>query len=170
MSFAGEPAVPLDSFTFRRVVGHFVTGVTVVTTVADNLDHAMTASAFTSVSLEPPMVLVCVDKEARFRDAVVESRRWAVTILSADGRRTAEWLATRGRPLVGQLDRHPHRRGGATGAAILEPSLGWLECHTSAVYDGGDHDILLGTVVALGHPSSAAGALLYYRGRYRELS
>jgi len=162
---------PTDPFEFRRVVGHFATGVTVVTTVVDAVDHAMTASAFTSVSVDPALVLVCVDKEARFRDAVLEAGQWAVSILSVDGRLAAEWLATRGRPLVGQLDRHPHRRGPHTGAALLEAALGWLECRTTAVYDGGDHDIVLGAVVGLEHTRAdqAGVPLLYYRGRYREL-
>lgn len=168
-SAGSPPESPIDVFAFRKAVGHFATGVTVVTTVVEGVDHAMTASAFTSVSLEPPLVLVCVDKEARFRDAVLESGHWAVSILAGDGRRAAEWLATRGRPLVGQLDRYPHRRGTATGSAVLELSLAWLECATSAVYDGGDHDIVVGRVLTLGLGGIEAAPLLYYRGRYREL-
>lgn len=166
----GAPDPAVDVFAFRKAAGHFATGVTVVTTVLDGVDHAMTASAFTSVSLDPPLVLVCVDKDARFRDAVVEAGTWGVSILTADGRRAAEWLATRGRPLVGQLDRYPHRRGAATGAALLDAALAWLECRTTAVYDGGDHDIVLGRVLELGRADLEAPPLLYYRGRYRELS
>ena len=69
----------VDAADFRRVVGHFASSVTVVTTSAAGIDHAMTASAFTSVSLEPLLVLVCVDKDARFHDAVLESGWWAVS-------------------------------------------------------------------------------------------
>lgn len=166
---AGEPEPPVDAFVFRKVVGHFATGVTIVTTVVDGVDHAMTASAFTSVSLEPPLVLVCVDREARFRDAVLESGQWAVSFLPADARRAAEWLATRGRPLVGQLDRYAHHRGAATGGAVLDGALAWLECRTSAVYDGGDHEIVVGSVVTLGIGAGGEPPLLYYRGRYRAL-
>ena len=143
-----QPADPeVAPAAYRRAMGHFATGVTVVTTRVGTFDHAMTASAFTSVSLEPVLVLVCVDKEARFRDAVVESGFWAASILSTSGRRAADWFATKGRPLVGQLDRYPHHRG-VTGAALLDGSLAWLECRTRAVYDGGDHDIVLGAVLA----------------------
>ena len=132
-----EPALPpepadlpaVDLAVFRRTVGHFATGVTVATTRVGTFDHAMTASAFTSVSLEPVLVLVCVDREARFRDAVIESGSWAVSILSVGGRRAADWFALKGRPLVGQLDRYPHHRG-ITGAALLDGSLAWLECRT----------------------------------------
>src|SRR6187551_1696115 len=92
---------PVDSDAFRRAVGHFATGVTVVTARVDGIDHAMTASAFTSVSLDPVLVLVCVDKEARFRDAVLESGQWGVSVLSVAGRQAADWFATKGRPLIG---------------------------------------------------------------------
>ena len=158
-----------DEASFRRAVGHFATGVTVVTTQVGSFDHAMTASAFTSVSLEPPLVLVCVDKEARFRDAVLESGTWGVSVLSVSGRRAADWLATKGRPLVGQLDRYPHHRG-VTGAALLDGSLAWLECRTQAVYDGGDHDIVLGAVVAASVGDRDAAPLLYHRSRYGSTS
>ncbi len=157
--------IEVDPASFRRAVGQFATGVTVCTTRVGNLDHAMTASAFTSVSLEPLLVLVCVDKEARFRDAVVEAGTWAVSILSADGRRAADWFATKGRPLVGQLDRYPHHRG-HTGAPLLDGALAWVECRTEALYDGGDHDIVLGEVLTVAEGDRDADALLYHRSRY----
>lgn len=160
----------LDVDAFRRVVGHFATGVTVVTAVLDGVDHAMTASAFTSVSLEPVLVLVCVDKEARFRDAVLESGEWGVSVLSGSGRRAAEWFATKGRPLVGQLDRFPHHRGARTGAALLDDAIGWLEVRNVAVYDGGDHDIVVGQVLDMSLGDRDAAPLVYYRGRYGQLS
>ncbi len=168
---AVDAAVDPDAATdaFRRAAGQFATGVTVCTTRVGSLDHAMTASAFTSVSLDPLLVLVCVDKEARFRDAVLEAGTWAVSILSADGRRAAEWFATKGRPLIGQLDSHPHHRG-RTGAALLDDALAWLECRTAAVYDGGDHDIVLGAVLAVSEGDRDAAGLVYHRGRYGRTS
>lgn len=158
-------STPVDPADFRRAVGHFASGVTVCTTTVGTLDHAMTASAFTSVSLDPLLVLVCVDKEARFRDAVVEAGSWAVSILSVRGRRAADWFATKGRPLVGQLDQYPHHRG-VTGAPLLDDAIAWVECRTEAVYDGGDHDIVLGAVVAVAVGDRDADALLYHRSRY----
>ena len=159
----GAPAVDQDSF--RRAVGQFASGVTVCTTRVGSLDHAMTASAFTSVSIDPLLVLVCVDKEARFRDAVLEAGTWAVSILAVDGRRAADWFATKGRPLVGQLDRFPHHRG-LTGAPLLDGALAWVECRTEALYDGGDHDIVLGAVLAVAEGDRDGAALLYHRSRY----
>jgi flavin reductase (DIM6/NTAB) family NADH-FMN oxidoreductase RutF len=159
----------VDPDAFRRIVGHFATGVSVVTTEVDGLDHAMTASAFTSVSLEPLLVLVCVDKEARFRDAVLEAGVWGVSILSGSGRRAAEWFATKGRPLVGQLDRYPHHRGPLTEVALLDDSIAWLEVRSTAVYDGGDHDIVVGEVLDVRLGDRDAAPLVYYRGRYGQL-
>src|SRR5829696_7890474 len=89
MSLPAEAVPPdptVDAAAYRRAVGHFASGVTVCTSRVGGTDHAMTASAFTSVSLDPLLVLVCVDKEARFRDAVLESGTWAVSILPASRR------------------------------------------------------------------------------------
>ena len=164
---AGLPVPPpVDTDTFRRAVGHFATGITVVTARLDGIDHAMTASAFASLSLDPLLVLVCVDKEARFRDAVLESGVWGVSVLSTAGRQAAEWFATKGRPLVGQLDRFPHHRGRATDVALLDGALAWLEVRSTAVYDGGDHDIVLGAVLEVAVGDRDGDALVYHRSRY----
>src|SRR5664279_779430 len=104
----GQHTDPPDVDTFRRAMGRFATGVTVLTTPTRDVDHAMTASALTSVSLEPLLLLVCIDREGRFHDAVLEAGLWGVSVLTADQRPVADWLATRGRPLHGQLDRVPH--------------------------------------------------------------
>lgn len=166
------PARP-DADAFRKVVGCFATGVTVVTAHLDGVDHAMTANSFTSVSLDPLLVLVCVEKEARFHDAVVEVGAWAVSVLDETARASATWFATRGRPLHGQLDRHPHSRGPMTGAALLDASLATIECATTAVYDAGDHDIVVGEVLGVGLPASRPDArarpLLWYRARYHTI-
>jgi flavin reductase (DIM6/NTAB) family NADH-FMN oxidoreductase RutF len=165
---ARTDARPVTVESFRRAVGRFATGVTVVTAVDGGIDHAMTANAFTSVSLDPLLVLVCVENEARFHDAITEAGEWAVSILDASARPVADWLATRGRPLHGQLDRIPFTRG-VTGAAILTASTAWLECRTYGVHPGGDHDIVVGEVVAVGLGDESAGALLYHRSRYGTL-
>lgn len=154
---------------FRRSVGRFATGVLALTTVHRGLDHAMTLNAFTSVSLDPMLVLVCVEQDSRFHDAVLEAGFWGVSVLGADGRVAAQWLSTRGRPLHGQLDRLPHHRGGATGVALLDGAAAWLECRTHAVHPGGDHVLLVGEVLAALPGAHDAGALLYRRGAYDRL-
>ena len=140
----------VDQAAFRRAAGQFPGGIVVVTTSAG---HAMTVSAFASVSLEPPLVLFCAEKIARFHDAVLAAGAWAVSILAEDGEKTARWLATRGRPLEGQLDGLPHHPGPVTGAPLLDGALATLECQTFAVYDGGDHSIVVGQVIGVDGPA-----------------
>jgi flavin reductase (DIM6/NTAB) family NADH-FMN oxidoreductase RutF len=164
-----EPSQLIDPAVFRRAVGRFPTGICVVTTRADQVDHAMTVSAFTSVSLEPLLVLVCVEVEARFHDAVLAAGVWGVSILDGTGRATAAWLATRGRPLHGQLDRLPHHDGPVTGVPLLDDASATLECRTSAVYPGGDHIIVVGEVVSVTVGERDMSALAYHRGDYRRL-
>ena len=167
----------VDQAAFRRAAGQFPGGIVVVTT---SVGHAMTVSAFASVSLEPPLVLFCAEKIARFHDAVLEAGAWAVSILAEDGEKTARWLATRGRPLEGQLDELPHHPGLVTGAPVLDGALATLECQTFAVYDGGDHSIVVGRVTGVdnapGSPARdaapgppARGPLIHHAGRYRRL-
>jgi flavin reductase (DIM6/NTAB) family NADH-FMN oxidoreductase RutF len=158
----------VDQDSFRQAAGQFAGGIVVVTTSAG---HAMTVSAFTSVSLEPPLVLFGAEKVARFHDAVLAAGSWAVSVLGEDAEKTARWLATRGRPLDGQLDGVAHHPGPVTGAPLLDGALATLECRTAAVHDGGDHSIIVGEVVAVAAPASSSGAgpLVHYAGAYRRL-
>jgi flavin reductase (DIM6/NTAB) family NADH-FMN oxidoreductase RutF len=143
----------------------------------------MTVSAFTSVSLDPPLVLFCAEKIARFHDAVLAEGSWAVSVLAEDDEKTARWLATRGRPLDGQLEGVAHHPGPATGAPLLDDALAALECRTTAVHDAGDHSIVVGEVEAVTAPpetpeapetpqapqTPSRGPLLHYSGAYRRL-
>jgi len=159
-----------DMDAFRRAMSRFATGVTVLTTRVRDLDHAMTASALTSVSLEPLLLLVCVEREGRFHDAVVEAGVWGVSVLSGDDRPGADWLATRGRPLHAQLDRIRHHPGPQTGVALLDDALATFECRTTAIHPAGDHSIVVGQVVSVKTAPHPGAALLYYRGRYETLA
>ncbi|GAA4357621.1 flavin reductase family protein [Angustibacter luteus] len=175
MSLVGTPSDPqplradADVARFRRAMARFATGVTVVTARVAGVDHAMTASAFTSVSLEPLLVLVCVEREARFHDAVTESGYWGVSLLDESARTISQWLSTRGRPLHGQLDRVPHRRGPVTGVALVDPALAAIECRTTDLHPAGDHSIVVGEVMSIDLPDSPDGPLLYHRGAYTHL-
>ena len=166
----------VDPAAFRRAAGQFPTGIAVVSTSLNGNGHAMTVSAFTSVSLEPLLVLFCAEKIARFHDAVLEAGFWAVSILDEESEKAARWLATRGRPLHGQLDTIPHHPGPRTGAPILDGSLAAMECRTRAVHDGGDHSIVVGEVLGVTEPTvkgdgeAGGGPLLYHAGRYRRLA
>jgi flavin reductase (DIM6/NTAB) family NADH-FMN oxidoreductase RutF len=159
-----------DQAAYRRAAGRFASGIMVVTTRLGGVDHAMTVTAFTSVSLDPLLVLFCAEKAARFHDAVLAAGNWAVSVLGEDSEKTARWLATRGRPLEGQLDALRHHPGPVTGAPVLDDALAALECRTTAVHDGGDHVIVVGEVVGIAEPGDGRGPLLHYAGRYRRLT
>jgi len=162
-----------DAAAFRWAAGQLPTGIVVVTASLDGKGHAMTVSAFTSVSLEPLLVLFCAEKVARFHDAVLAAGQWAVSILDEDAEKTARWLATRGRPLDGQLDTVAHHPGPLTGAPILDGALAAMECRTHAVHDGGDHSIVVGEVLGVTEPVKGhgeRGPLIYHSGRYRRLA
>jgi flavin reductase (DIM6/NTAB) family NADH-FMN oxidoreductase RutF len=166
----GEGTDLPDIDTFRRAMGRFATGVTVLTTRTRDVDYAMTASAITSVSLEPLLLLVCIEREGRFHDAVLDAGFWGISVLSGRDRPGAEWLATRGRPVHGQLDRIPHHRGPQTGVALLNDALSTFECRTTAVHPAGDHSIVVGEVVSVTSAPHSGEALVYYRGRYGTLA
>jgi len=155
----------IDQFALREALGRFASGVTVVTTVLDGIDHAMTASAFTSVSLDPPLGLICSHKTSRFHEAVVQTGFWGVSILAEEGELASAWFAHRGRPLENQLSDFPYTRG-ASGAALLGDSLAWLECTTTAIHDGGDHAIIVGSVTGASVRDDIDDPLLYYRSHY----
>jgi flavin reductase (DIM6/NTAB) family NADH-FMN oxidoreductase RutF len=158
----------VDPASFRRAAGQFASGIVVVTTASG---HAMTVSAFASVSLDPPLVLFCAEKIARFHDAVLAAGSWAVSILGEDAEKTARWLATRGRPLEGQLEAAPHHPGPVTGAPVLDGALAVLECVTTAIHDAGDHSIVVGRVAGVAFPADRrpGGPLVHYSGGYRRL-
>jgi flavin reductase (DIM6/NTAB) family NADH-FMN oxidoreductase RutF len=165
---SADPAPEVTPDGFRLAFGRFATGVSVLTTVAGGHDHAMTANALTSVSMEPMLVLVCVEIDARFHDAVTESGLWGISVLNATQRPVAEWLSTQGRPLHGQLDRIPHHRG-TTGVALLDGALATLECRTTDMRPAGDHSIVVGEVLSLRADEHPGSALVYYRSRYGAL-
>lgn len=153
---------------FRTVAGRFATGIAIVTTHGDGVDHAMTVNAFTSVSLDPLLVLICVEKVARFHSAVIAAGEWGVSVLGEDGEEASRAFATRGRVIEGQLDRWAHRRG-SLGLPLFDSAIATLECRTTAVHDGGDHSIIVGEVVSAGLPSEAE-PLIYHRAHYRHLA
>lgn len=156
---------PPDPGAFRRVAGLFTTGVTVVTAMRGDAARGMTASAFTSVSLDPLLVLVCVRTDSEMRRLVDVADHFAVSVLSSRQAGTARWFADPARPRGrAQLDRVPWRPGPATGAPLLLGSLGWLECAVDQRVAAGDHQVLVGRVLDLGREGSG-DPLVCFDGR-----
>lgn len=154
----------IDSATFRSVLGRFASGVTVMTTLDEaGRDHGMTVSAFCSVSLEPPRVLCCVERVAVMHDVIASAPRFAINILSE----TQESLSRRfAEEMDDRFDGIGYTRG-ITGAVLLDGILAHVECDVVARYDGGDHTIILGQVIAAA--AHEKRPLLYYRGGYAEM-
>lgn len=149
---------------FRATLGRFATGVTVITTTAGDLDHGMTVSAFSSLSLDPPLVLVCVDRAATMHDMLVEGAVFGVNVLAAGQESLSRRFAS-GDPAerfagIGYVR-------GALGAPLLDGTLAWLECRVAARHPGGDHTIVVGAVAEVG--VREARPLLYYRSGYASL-
>lgn len=154
---------------FRAAMARLPAGVAVLTARLRGLDHAMTASAVASVSLDPPMLLFCVHADARFREVLDDVDGWAVSVLADDQAAVADWLASPGRPAVGQLDRVPHRPAPVSGAAWVDGAAAWFDCRTAQVVRAGDHDVVIGDVLASGEGAPGAGGLVHLRRRSRGL-
>lgn len=152
----------------RAVFREFPSGITVVTTVAAGVEHAMTANTFSSISLDPPLVMVSVAHTARFHAAITthQSAGWAVSILAESQAPLAAHFARPGRDLATQFDGIEHSIGDWTGAPLLLGSQAWLECRTHALIEAGDHTIVLGEVLAGGVNPTAGQPLTYHRGGY----
>lgn len=153
----------IDPAEFRRVMGHFATGVAVVTSCRDDGSAAgLTVSAVSSVSLTPVMILVCVDRGSQTHAWIEQSGRYAVNFLE-EGR--GETLARR----FAESDPEDRFRGTAwhaehTGAPVLDDALAWMDCRVSAAVPAGDHTVFLGEVLSA--DAREGTPLLYYRGGY----
>lgn len=149
----------------RTVFGRFATGVTVLAAGRD-APRGMTANSFASVSLTPPLVLVCVHHTAAIHDAVTESQSFSVSVLSARQEHVARYFADRTRPRGRQeFDVIGWTPGPNTGAPLLHGTLAWIECSLVAAYEGGDHSIFLGQVLA-SETGIAREALLFFDGKF----
>ncbi|HEX7242967.1 MAG TPA: flavin reductase family protein [Longimicrobiaceae bacterium] len=153
----------IDPFEFRRVMGHFATGVTVVTTLREGGEPCgLTASAVCSVSIDPTMVLVCVERGADTHDCIGSTGAFAVNVLQEEGGETlSRRFATSD---VADKFRGVAFREERTGVPVLEDALAWLECRVVEALPGGDHTVFMGEVVAA--DAREGTPLLYYRGGY----
>jgi 4-nitrophenol 2-monooxygenase / 4-nitrocatechol 4-monooxygenase, reductase component len=156
--------MPIERNELRRVMGHYATGVTVITTFSkEGKLHGLTANAVSSLSLDPPLLLICVDKKAESYSSFEESGVFTINILADDQEDLSRRFAVSG----GEKFEGVAYRRGANGAPILNGALGHLECKLYATYEGGDHTIYLGLIEEA--QTREAKPLLFFRGGYREL-
>lgn len=151
-----------DEHDFRHVMGHFATGVAVVTSrEADGTFRGLTANSFASVSLSPPLVLVCLDRRSVTHASVVETGAFAVSVLSAGHERLARRFSG-GKRSERFTDLGVRKE--RTGSPVIDEALAWLDCRVHQVHPAGDHSIVVGEVLACG--AGAGDPLLFYGGGY----
>jgi len=156
--------MPIDSRSFRKALGQFATGVTVVTTRdAVGRPQGLTVSSFCSVSLEPPLVLVCLDQRSEVNPSLHSSRLFGVSVLAEDQESASRRFAEAGEGKFAGLP----LLTGASGVPLLPGALVHLECRLTAALPGGDHTIYLGEVLSLA--VSPGRPLLYHGSSYRQL-
>lgn len=155
---------------FRATLGLFATGVAVVSARAGDLAHGMTANAIASVSLDPLLVLVCVERDAIMRKVIDEVGGFSLSVLATDQEHLSRWFADPIRPNgTAQFDGIAHRPAPVTGAPLLDGALAWVDCTLDASHQAGDHFIFIGRVRWLGR-SGGRDPLIYFGSRYRELA
>ena len=150
---------------FRRACGRFATGVTIATVLdASGVPHGMTVSSFASVSLEPPLILICVGHAATAIEAFRGARYFGINVLGTNQRESSERFARKGHDRFGNTPWH----AGATGAPLLEETLAEMECEVGQRLVAGDHDIFVGRMVRA--RVSEGQPLVHYASRYRRLA
>ena len=155
-----------DSHQFRDVMSRFPTGVAVVSARAGGSSvWGLTVNSFTSVSLEPPLILVCIDREAASHDKLIAAETFAVSVLSEDQADIARRFAAE--PADTRFE-HVAWHEASCRSPVLDGAAAWFECASNGVMPGGDHSIVLGRVIASG--SSDRGALLFFGGGYGKVA
>jgi flavin reductase (DIM6/NTAB) family NADH-FMN oxidoreductase RutF len=155
--------MPVDDAQFKHALSHFASGVTIVTTEHEGTDYGLTVASFASLSLNPPLVLVCINKSSSSHDPIAKSQKFGVSILGSDQEAISGRFAARGGDKFAGLD----VRRGSTGVPLVGNALATLECRVHEQIIGGDHSIFIGEVV---DTQTREGApLLYFRAAYREM-
>jgi flavin reductase (DIM6/NTAB) family NADH-FMN oxidoreductase RutF len=168
------PQAPvIDPDRYRAVMGSFVTGVTVVTTLDDPAGPGLqpqpfgtTVNSFTSVSLDPPLVLITVGRERSIHPVLARTRRFAVNILAEDGQGLSDCFAGAPSAIPRSAFCGAAWQPSAHGTPLLDAALAWVDCELEQVIEAGDHTIYLGRVVDLERSDRADWPLLYFRRRY----
>lgn len=167
----------MEATAFKAALSRFATGVVLITALEGDPDDGgpmddvgMTATAFMSVSLDPPLVLISLRREARMRDLLDEQPLWAVSLLSQSQRHIAGRFAIPGRVSDRLMFADiPHRRGTVSSALLVGGALATLECRTHQVVEAGDHILYVGEVLTAELPSPEGLPLIHFRGGYGTL-
>jgi len=157
----------IDADTFRSVLGRFASGVTILTARdADGVDHGMTASAFCSLSLEPPLVLFCVDHSASMHELLLAHPTIGISVLSSEQEPHSRRFASE---QDDRFDGIAFTRG-EKGVVLLDAALAHMECRIVTHHEGGDHTIFVAEIERAAPQAGDGRPLLYYRGGYAQLT
>ena len=153
--------VPISNNKFKKTLGSFATGVTVVTTSLDNKPYGLTVNAFSSLSLDPPLVLICIDKKSESNKILKRSKIFAVNILNQNQKHLSKIFSD-------STNRNRFRdvktTTKTTGSPIIVNSLGYIDCTVEKIISAGDHNIFIGNIKSLNNKN--LDPLIYYRGNY----
>jgi len=155
--------MPIDDAQFKHALSHFASGVTIVTTEHEGTDYGLTVASFASLSLNPPLILICISASSSSHEPIVKSQKFGVSILASEQADISGRFASRGGDKFAGLE----IRRGTLGIPLIANALTTLECRVHQQVGGGDHSIFIGEVV---DSQTREGApLLYFRAAYREM-
>jgi 3-hydroxy-9,10-secoandrosta-1,3,5(10)-triene-9,17-dione monooxygenase reductase component len=158
----------IDAAQFKHIMSRWCSGVTVVTMKSGDMVHGLTASAFCSVSLNPSLILVCVGKKQSSLPMIKDSGRFIVNILAQGQDEVSQAFAMPRPEGIAQFAKTPYKLS-PNGTPVLEGTLGHLDCKVHSITDAGDHEVIIGEIERCEIPE-AENPLLYYKGKYRQLS
>jgi flavin reductase (DIM6/NTAB) family NADH-FMN oxidoreductase RutF len=155
--------MPIDDAHFRLAMSHFASGVTIVTTSHDGKPFGMTVASFASLSLHPPLVLVCIERSVKTHDAIAAAGKFGVSILSSAQADISSKFASRNDDKFGGVELVP----GEMDVPLIAGALTAIECRVFDQLPGGDHSIFIGEVLKI--HTTEGDPLLYFRSGYREI-
>lgn len=158
-----DPPVAIDALEYRTAMGHFCTGVTVITAADDDGPAGFACQSFAALSLDPPLVLFCPMKTSGAFAAIERSGHFAVNVLAEQQQDVSSTFGSRRPDKFGAVS----WKASATGSPLLGGVLSWIDCRVEQILDGGDHHIVIGRVLELSPPNQGR-PLLFYRGRYTQ--
>jgi flavin reductase (DIM6/NTAB) family NADH-FMN oxidoreductase RutF len=158
------PPAPIDEAAFKLAMSHFASGVTIVTTEREGTPYGMTVASFASLSLRPPLVIVCVEKSVKTHDAIAAAGKFGVSMLAAAQGDLSNHFASK---LEDKFEGVEVRRG-ELGVPLIPNAICTLECRVTGALPGGDHTIYVGEVVSVG--TAEGTPLVYYRSGYRAIT
>ena|SRR5437016_790905 len=154
----------VDDAEFKQALSHFASGVTIVTTEHEGKAYGMTVASFASLSLHPPLILICIEKAVKTHDAIAAAGKFGVSILTKSQAEISNRFASKSEDKFSGLD----FAAGTSGVPLIAGALTTLECAVAQQLPGGDHSIFVGEVVAT---SAGEGEpLVYYRSAYRDIT